>query len=166
MNSLYTATVLRNCLVQAQVLTSFYYYFPGKTLRKDSVSLHWRWSLHHMFFVLTGEKKGKDILQRQSALIIWGHEERVLMGAKTMQVFTMSISHKSQNNLFNASHSVNIRWKIATLKIPLYLLSFANCSEHLKGKQWLLNPGLLPKGRLSTEARSQKEQPENGSSIK
>lgn len=92
--------------------------------------------------------------------------KKVLMGAKTMQVFTMSISHESQNNLFNASHSVNIRWKIATLKIPLYLLPFANCSEHLKGKQWLLKPGLQPKGRLSAEARSQKEQPENGSSIK
>lgn len=83
-----------------------------------------------------------------------------------MQVFTTNISHESQNNLFNASHSVNIGWKIATLKTPLYLLSFANSSEHLKAKQWLLNPGLQPKGRLSTEAGSQKEQPENGSSIK
>lgn len=83
-----------------------------------------------------------------------------------MQVFTTSISHESQNNLFNASYSVNISWKIATLQIPLYLLSFANSSEHLKGKQWLLNPGLQSKGRLSAEAESQKEQPENGSSIK
>lgn len=60
-----------------------------------------------------------------------------------MQVFTTNISHESQNNLFNASHSVNIGWKIATLKTPLYLLSFANSSEHLESK------AMAPKPRVT-----------------